>query len=263
MSDEQSTARRRSDALTECMEAAKDLQSTPLMRPRRTRVAWIAMKLFLTCAVVVSAFVPVPGPQVPACSLVRRDVRAAAWRGRGGGNEKISFGKYQGKSFAWIRREDPEYCAHMLERPTKRSSDLAAFQSFLRSRRQVKATARRPQPIYHYTDTASAKKILGSGVLKPSLKKDGDAFYGDGVYFTSKPQTTGYKELHENNYDGSRKRRGQEAYVTVDRNKVPGLVQVDDAAGRDVLVARRSRPLDLSEVGGFLQWKRGAKKYPF
>ena len=32
---------------------------------------------------------------------------------------------------------------------------------------------------------------------------------------------------------------------------------------KPVLVARRSRPLDLSEIGGFLQWKRGAKKYPF
>ena len=217
------------------------------------------MKLFVTCAVVVSAFVPAPRAQVPACSPASRDVRAAAWRG----HKKLSFGQYRGKSFARVRREDPEYCAWALEQSAPRTSNLAAFQSFLRSQRQVKATARRPQPIYHYTDTASAKKILGSGVLKPSLKKDGDAFYGDGVYFTSKPQTTGYKELHENNYDGSRKRRGQEAYVTVDRNKVPGLVQVDDAAGRDVLVARRSRPLDLSEVGGFLQWKKGANKYEF
>ena len=64
-------------------------------------------------------------------------------------------------------------------------------------------------------------------------------------------------------YGLTRKRRGQEAFVTVDRNKVPGLVEVDDAAGRDVLVARRSRPLALSEVGGFLQWKKGANKYEF
>ena len=186
-------------------------------------------------------------------------MRAAAWRG----HKKLTFGQYRGRSFAWVRRKDPEYCAWALEQQAPRASDLAAFQSFLRSQRQVKATARRPQPIYHYTDTASAKKILGSGMLKPSLRENGDALHGDGVYFTSLPQTTGYQELHENNYDGSRKRRGQEAFVTVDRNKVPGLVQVDDAVGRDVLVARRSRPLDLSEVGGFLQWKKGAKKYPF
>ena len=220
------------------------------------------MKLFVTCAVVVSAFVPAPTrPQVPACSP-RRDVRAAAWRGRGSGNERLSFGQYRGKTFAWVRREDPEYCAWALDQSAPRTSDLATFQSFLR-KPQAKATARRPQPIYHYTDTTSAKKILGSGVLKPSLREKGDALHGDGVYFTSLPQTTGYKELHENNYDGSRKRRGQEAFVTVDRNKVPGLVQVDDAAGRDVLVARRSRPLDLSEVGGFLQWKKGDKAYRF
>ena len=72
------------------------------------------MKLFVTCA-VVSAFVPAPRAQVPACSPARRDVRAAAWRGSG--NERLSFGQHRGKSFARVRREDPGYCAWVLEQP--------------------------------------------------------------------------------------------------------------------------------------------------
>ena len=109
---------------------------------------------------------------------------------------------------------------------------------------------------------------MSSGVLMPSLKSSGDAYYGDGVYFTSLPQTTGYAKLHENNVDGSRKYKGQEAYVVVDRAKVPNLRDASHfneqgRSHRDIFVALGTEPLDLSKVGGRLSWKKGSTEYCF
>ena len=177
------------------------------------------------------------------------------------GDNVIWFGKYKDeKTWEEVLLEDPDYCEWVLSRRAERYLSLPGFAAFQRWLRKYKGRQR--QLLYHYTDTASAKAILGSGVLKPSLKSAGDAHYGDGVYFTSLPQTTSYGTLHENNYDGSRKQRGQEAFVIVDRAKVPNLMQVDHP-DRDIFVALRSDPLVLSTVRGRLSWKKGSREYLF
>ena len=104
--------------------------------------------------------------------------------------------------------------------------------------------------------------------MNPPDTGAGDAFHGDGVYFTSlDPETTSYAELHENNYDGARRRRGQEAYVVVEAAKVPRLRDashwVRGGAPRDIFVAQGKKSLKLSKVGGRLSWKNHAKEYPF
>lgn len=176
------------------------------------------------------------------------------------GERMIWFGKYKDeKTWEEVLLEDPAYCDWILSQPTRLGgvTGFAAFQKWL-----MAVKSRRPAGVlYHYTDTSSAKAILGSGVLLPSLKSSGDAYYGDGVYFTSlSPQNTTYAALHDNNYDGALQQRGQEAYVAVDRAKIPRLVQVD-RLDRDVFVALRSKPLALSQVDGRLSWKNANTYY--
>ena len=55
--------------------------------------------------------------------------------------------------------------------------------------------------VYHYTNKAGYQGIVGSGHIKPSDIKQGDAFYGSGIYGTQlDPSTPVYTILH-NNYD--------------------------------------------------------------
>ena len=81
-----------------------------------------------------------------------------------------------------------------------------------------------------------------------------DAHEGDGIYFTSLQQDTPYAILHENNYDGARRMRGQEAYVRVLRKKLPGVVRA--STDKDVWLLPTTKPLDLEKMGAELSWKR-------
>ena len=175
----------------------------------------------------------------------------------------IKFGKYQDE-LTWkeVLDKDTQYCEWVLNKGSQTQPRFREFQRWL-----IKE-APQPRLLYHYTDSKAAKKILGSGVLKPSLKSVGDAFHGDGVYFTSlDPETTSFAELHENNFDGARKYKGQEAYVVVEAAKVPRLRDAShwDRGGspRDIFVAQGKKPLELSKVGGRLSWKKDANEYWF
>ena len=110
--------------------------------------------------------------------------------------------------------------------------------------------------LYHYTSTESAEEIKYSGFLNPSIRTvSGDAREGDGIYFTSLKQNTPYSVLHENNYDGARRLRAQNAYVRVRRKKIPAVVRAPTSPDRDVWVLPTTEPLDLDEVGAELSWK--------
>ena len=127
------------------------------------------------------------------------------------------------------------------------------------------ARARKPKRkqkkwVWHMTDSAAAKSIMRSWKLKPSFADDGDAFAGTGVYFTGlDPMKHTWSEIHQNNYDGG-EYRGQEAFVRVDANKVPGLTRVY-GAHREVHLAPTETPLDLRKVDGSLQWKKATRRY--
>ena len=55
--------------------------------------------------------------------------------------------------------------------------------------------------IYHYTDRASAKAIMDSGVIKASRDIICDAVYGEGAYLTTMTPDNSDKTLLHNNYD--------------------------------------------------------------
>jgi len=56
--------------------------------------------------------------------------------------------------------------------------------------------------VYHYTNKAGYDAIMASGILLASYKGDSDdAAFGNGVYFTRLPPTTGKKALAINNYN--------------------------------------------------------------
>jgi len=54
---------------------------------------------------------------------------------------------------------------------------------------------------YHYTDAKGAKGIKESGVIKGSSRQRGDAAFGDGAYFTTRPPTDSKFDIAENNWD--------------------------------------------------------------
>ena len=158
----------------------------------------------LAVSVIAAAFVAPPSRPtqlgglrvLPAQSL--SVARRSAPEMRAKGDNTIKFGKYQDK-LTWkeVLDEDPKYCEWVLNKGPQTQPRFREFQRWL-----IKQ-APQPRLLYHYTDSKAAKQIMGSGELKPSLKSAGDAFHGDGVYFTSlDPETTSYAELHENNYDG-------------------------------------------------------------
>lgn len=55
---------------------------------------------------------------------------------------------------------------------------------------------------YHYTNRSSAKAIFLSGKILPSLRANGDAVHGDGVYLTTLDPVLGKDTVGENNWDG-------------------------------------------------------------
>ena len=55
---------------------------------------------------------------------------------------------------------------------------------------------------YHYTTAAGAKAIFLSGKILPSLKANGDAVHGDGVYLTTLDPGLGKEIVGKNNWDG-------------------------------------------------------------
>ena len=76
-----------------------------------------------------------------------------------------------------------------------------------------------PYYLYHYTTSDAAAQIFESGKLLPSIKENGDAMAGDGVYFTSIPPWAEPDVLLANNFDGvSRhpKYSRAEAYIRIE-----------------------------------------------
>ena len=76
-----------------------------------------------------------------------------------------------------------------------------------------------PYYLYHYTTSDAAAQIFESGQLLPSIKENGDAMAGDGVYFTSIPPWAEPDVLLANNFDGvSRhpKYSRAEAYIRIE-----------------------------------------------
>ncbi len=59
--------------------------------------------------------------------------------------------------------------------------------------------------LYHYTTKEGKEGIRVSGVIYESKKTEAkdDARFGDGVYLTSLPPTSGKIQIALNNYDGS------------------------------------------------------------
>ena len=183
------------------------------------------------------------------------------------------FGKYENE-LTWkeVLVKDPQYCNWVLNQRSSRPG----FQEFQRWLMKQAAQPRQAQPrqakprqapprqsqddnvvwLFHYTNTDAAKEIRNSQCLLPSIQaKTGDAHEGDGVYFTSLQQNTPYAVLFANNYDGARRKRGQEAYVRVRRNKLPGVIRAS-TNDRDVWVLPTTKPLDLKKTGAELSWRR-------
>merc|ERR1712142_622543 len=55
---------------------------------------------------------------------------------------------------------------------------------------------------YHYTNKSGAENIILSGKIRPSLKSNGDAIHGDGVYLTTLDPNLGKDMVGKNNWDG-------------------------------------------------------------
>jgi len=55
---------------------------------------------------------------------------------------------------------------------------------------------------YHYTTKKGAKKIMLSGKIEPSLRANGNAIHGDGVYLTTVDPLLGKETVSNNNWDG-------------------------------------------------------------
>ena len=53
---------------------------------------------------------------------------------------------------------------------------------------------------YHYTSKDGAKGIVLSGRIAPSLRANGDARYGDGVYLTTVDPSLGKNTVGQNNW---------------------------------------------------------------
>ena len=55
---------------------------------------------------------------------------------------------------------------------------------------------------YHYTNKESAIEIFLEGKIEPSLRSNGDAVHGDGVYLTTLDPKLGKDIVGKNNWDG-------------------------------------------------------------
>jgi len=186
-------------------------------------------------------------------------------KARNRGDNMVWFGKYADeKTWDEVLRDDPGYCSWVLMQRGQRFLSYPGARELQEWLREQKTTAERsvssPEKdvwLFHYTNTESAKEIMSSGCLMPSIQAiSGDALGGDGVYFTELQQATPYLTLHDNNYDGARRLRGQEAYVRVRREKMPGVVRVSTSLDRNVWVLPTKKPLDLAKAGAELSWKR-------
>jgi hypothetical protein len=60
---------------------------------------------------------------------------------------------------------------------------------------------------YHYTNSKSSKAIFLAGKIQPSLKVNGDAVHGDGVYLTTLDPRLGKETVGGNNWDGAARRQ--------------------------------------------------------
>lgn len=109
--------------------------------------------------------------------------------------------------------------------------------------------------VYHYTNRAGYKGIVGSGHIKPSDIKQGDAFYGSGVYGTQLGPSTKFWTILQNNYDmdgginGSGKDKKDRAdYVFVLDLPESSVVFVDTNRSRSVLHFGGGEAVPLGEV---------------
>ncbi|CAH0368290.1 unnamed protein product [Pelagomonas calceolata] len=119
-----------------------------------------------------------------------------------------------------------------------------------------------PYYLYHYTSSDAAAQIFESGKLLPSIKENGDAMAGDGVYFTSIPPWAEPDVLLANNFDGVSRRpkySRAEAYIRIEAWMLSPDVQVmranvqQNSKGpmkdkvRDVYLVPGKEALDLSK----------------
>ena len=119
-----------------------------------------------------------------------------------------------------------------------------------------------PYYLYHYTTSDAAAQIFESGQLLPSIKENGDAMAGDGVYFTSIPPWAEPDVLLANNFDGVSRRpkySRAEAYIRIEAWMLSPDVEVvranvpQNSKGpmkdkvRDVYLVPGKEALDLSK----------------
>ena len=119
-----------------------------------------------------------------------------------------------------------------------------------------------PYYLYHYTSSDAAAQIFESGKLLPSIKENGDAMAGDGVYFTSIPPWAEPDVLLANNFDGVSRRpkySRAEAYIRIEAWMLSPDVDVvranvrQNGRGpmkgkvRDVYIVPGKEALDLSK----------------
>ena len=55
---------------------------------------------------------------------------------------------------------------------------------------------------YHYTSKEASELIIHEGEILPSLKANGDAVHGNGVYLTTLEPGYGEETIKNNNWDG-------------------------------------------------------------
>jgi len=119
-----------------------------------------------------------------------------------------------------------------------------------------------PYYLYHYTTSDAAAQIFESGKLLPSIKENGDAKAGDGVYFTSIPPWAPRDTVIDNNYNGAGRYHNEsraEAYIRIEAWMLSPDVQVmranvqQNSKGpmkgkvRDVYLVPGKEALDLSK----------------
>ena len=102
-------------------------------------------------------------------------------------------------------------------------------------------------PLNHFT--GNIDDIVNSGELYGSSGRT--AAFGDGVYFTSYPPSTGQKAVAKNNWDGiwefARNRGAMEGVVKIyDYKNSDDFDEVGHCSGRDVWLCRTSC-MDLSD----------------
>eukprot|EP01083_Nonionella_stella_P141937 438228_1 len=104
--------------------------------------------------------------------------------------------------------------------------------------------------IYHYTTESNAKKIIKSGMIKPSRNELHDCMYGVGIYFTAVCPCNPKSDILHNNYvtETYANEDKANAVIGVLVSELRGVREVDSR--RNIWLYSTSKQLDLGDVHG-------------